>query len=92
MPNRVTITGHTAAGRPGTRSGQWSVWDLSVGRAAAIREILTVTGLPDDRFAAIIGRGDTEPMFPDNPWLAANRRVTITLMSEAPPVPFGIKP
>ena len=92
MPNRVTISGHTAAARPGTRGTPWSVWDLSVGRASAIREILAVNGLPEDRFAAIVGRGDTEPMFPDNPWLAVNRRVTITLMSEVPPVPFGIRP
>jgi len=26
-------------------------------------------------------------MFPDNPYLAANRRVTVTLLKEAPPVP-----
>ena len=32
----------------------------------------------------MIGRGDTEPVFPDNPYLASNRRVTITLINEAP--------
>jgi hypothetical protein len=27
------------------------------------------------------------PLFPDDPYMATNRRVTITLMREAPPVP-----
>ena len=28
----------------------------------------------------------------DDPFIAANRRVTITLMREAPPLPIGFKP
>jgi chemotaxis protein MotB len=48
-----------------------------------------MSGIPDDRFAGVIGRADTEPMFPDNPYLPANRRVTITLLKEAPPLPTG---
>ncbi len=91
MPNRVSITGHTAAARPGTRP-TGSPWDLSTGRAVSVREILAANGLPDDRFAFLAGKADAEPMFPDNPYLAANRRVTITLMKEAPPIPFGAKP
>jgi chemotaxis protein MotB len=58
----------------------------------SVREILAVNGLPDDRFASVAGKADVEPMFPDNPYLAANRRVTITLLNEAPPIPFGAKP
>ncbi len=91
LPNRVAISGHTSP----TRSGQrppGSPWDLSIGRAAAVREILAEAGVPDDRFAWVTGKADTEPLFPDNPYLAANRRVTITLLFEAPPLPTGIKP
>jgi chemotaxis protein MotB len=91
MPNRLAISGHTSASRPGTRTG-WSGWDLSVGRASNVREILASSGVPDDRFSSITGKADTEPMFPDNPYLAANRRVTITLMREAHPLPFNAKP
>ena len=58
----------------------------------AVREILAPSGVPDDRFAAVTGKADTEPMFPDNPYLAANRRVTVTLLSEAPPLPYNQKP
>jgi chemotaxis protein MotB len=91
MPNRIAVTGHTAATRPGAR-GFGSPWDLSAGRATTVREILATRGVPDDRFALIAGKSDTEPMFPDNPYLAANRRVTITLLKEAPPIPYGQKP
>lgn len=91
LPNRLTVTGHTSASRPGTRAG-WSAWELSIGRASAVRDSLAVGGLPDDRFAAIIGKADTEPLYPDNPYLAANRRVTITLMREAPPLPPNARP
>ena len=88
LPNRIAVSGHTSAQNPGTRPG-WTAWDLSAARAGAVREILAASGIPDHRFASISGKGDTEPMFPDNPYLAANRRVTITLLREAPPLPIG---
>jgi chemotaxis protein MotB len=91
MPNRIAVTGHTSALRPGMKQG-WSSWDLSVGRAGAVRDILAASGLPEDRFASVAGKSDTEPMFPDNPYLAANRRVSIMLLNEAPPLPYNAKP
>jgi chemotaxis protein MotB len=91
MPNRVAVAGHTAATRPGMRPPS-PPWELSAGRAAVVREVLAASGVPDDRFAAVTGRADTQPMFPDNPYLAANRRVTITLLNEAPPLPLGRRP
>ena len=91
MPNRLAVTGHTAAARPGGRTFG-SPWDLSAGRAITIREILAVNGVPDDRFSIVSGKADTEPMFPDNPYLAANRRVTVTLLREAPPLSPNQRP
>jgi chemotaxis protein MotB len=86
MPNRLSITGYTAVARPGSaRAGE--PWSLSAGRALAVREILSGAGVPNDNFSAVSGRGDTEPVFPDNPYLAPNRRVTITLLNASPPVP-----
>ncbi|MDP4003874.1 flagellar motor protein MotB [Methylobacterium sp. NEAU K] len=86
LPNRIAVTGFTATDRPGQRPAA-PPWELSAGRAISVREILAGAGLPDDRFASVAGKADTEPMFPDNPYMAANRRVTVTLMKEAPPVP-----
>lgn len=83
--------GHTAATRPGSRPAA-QPWNLSSGRAVSIRDILALNGVPESRFASVAGKADVEPMFPDNPYLAANRRVTITLIKEAPPLPFGAKP
>ncbi|MCX7323383.1 MAG: OmpA family protein [Hyphomicrobiales bacterium] len=88
MPNRLAITGHTSAVRPGSVQGVDS-WSLTAGRAVAVREILSGAGLSHDRFISVAGRADTEPVFPDNPYLSPNRRVTITLLSEEPPLPPG---
>ncbi|MEE7446658.1 chemotaxis protein MotB [Methylobacterium radiotolerans] len=86
MPNRLSITGHTAVARPGSaRTAE--PWNLSAGRALAVREILAGAGVPNDNFASVTGRADTEPVFPDNPYLAPNRRVAITLLNASPPVP-----
>lgn len=88
LPNRIAVTGFTASDRPGTRPPA-PPWELSAGRAISVREILAGSGVPDDRFASVTGKADTEPLFPDNPYLAANRRVTVTLLHEAPPTPPG---
>jgi chemotaxis protein MotB len=91
LPNRIVISGHDSGPRPGGRVSA-SSWELSTSRAAAVREILAASGLPHGRFATVSGKADTEPLFPDNPYLAANRRVTITLLNEAPPLPRGLRP
>jgi chemotaxis protein MotB len=91
MPNRISIAGHTAAARQPSRPG-YGPWELSADRANAIRRILEEEGVPSGRFAMVAGRADTLPLFPDDPFVAANRRVTITLMREAPPLPTGFRP
>ena len=88
LPNRIAVTGFTATERPG-RQAPAPPWELSANRAISVREILAGSGLPDDRFASVAGKADTEPLYPDNPYLAANRRVTVTLLSESPPTPGG---
>lgn len=86
MANRIAITGYTASERPGRRAAV-PPWELSANRAISVQEILAGSGVPDDRFASVAGKADTEPMFPDNPYLPANRRVTVTLLNEAAPAP-----
>src|ERR1700712_2744531 len=90
-PLRVSIVGHTAAGFVPPRSGH-DAFVLSADRANAVRQILEREGLPSRHIFAVSGKADSLPLFPDDPSLAANRRVTITLMREDPPLPPDLKP
>ncbi|MBI3437310.1 MAG: OmpA family protein [Proteobacteria bacterium] len=85
LPNRLTISGHTDGSSPGGRFG--SNFELSAARAEAARRVLMAQGIPADRIYEVAGRADSEPMFPDDPTLPGNRRIAITLLREAPPLP-----
>jgi chemotaxis protein MotB len=91
LPNRLSITGHTSATRVPPRPG-YGPWELSADRANAVRQILEGEGLPPVRLFMVAGKADTQPLFPDDPYISANRRVTITLLQEAPPLPATFKP
>jgi chemotaxis protein MotB len=71
---------------------EYGAFDLSADRANAVRQILEREGLPPSHIYAVGGRADAQPLFPDDPTLPANRRVTITLMRENPPLPPNLKP
>ena len=90
-PLRISIVGHTAAGFVPSQS-DYGAFDLSADRANAVRQILEREGLPPAHIFAVSGKADTQPLFPDDPSLSSNRRVTITLMREDPPLPPGLKP
>jgi chemotaxis protein MotB len=90
-PYRLSITGHTAASKNRARPGN-GPWELSAERANAVRGILEEQGVPLANFVQVAGRADTQPLFPDDPYIAANRRVTITLMREEPPIPMDFQP
>jgi chemotaxis protein MotB len=91
MPYRVSITGHTASSKIPPKPG-YGPWELSADRANAVREILTGEGLKYGNIYMVAGKADTDPLFPDNPTMAPNRRVTITLMREEPPIPVNFSP
>jgi len=90
-PLRIAIVGHTAAGFVPSKS-DYGAFDLSADRANAVRQILEREGLPPAHIFAVSGKADSQPLFPDDPSLSANRRVTITLMREDPPIPPDLKP
>jgi len=90
-PLRVSIAGHTAASRVPPKPG-YGPWELSADRANAVRQILQQEGVPSSHFFMVAGKADTQPLFPDDPYIAANRRVTITLMREEPALPPGFTP
>lgn len=91
LPNQVEITGHVASG--GTyENPRYGKWELSFDRANTTRQILEEFGLSADRLKSVTGKGDTEPFFPNDPYLSANQRVAIHLIYEKPPVPAGLQP
>jgi chemotaxis protein MotB len=91
LPNRIAITGHTDASKLYGRNN-FTLWDLSSDRARSARRILAANGMPHERFYSISGKADSDPLFPEDPFLAANRRISILVMAEAPPMPPEIKP
>jgi chemotaxis protein MotB len=91
MPFRISISGHTSASRLPAKPG-YGPWELSADRANVVRKQLETEGVPSQNFFMVAGRADTQPLFPDDPYIAANRRVTITLMREEPPIPQNMQP
>jgi chemotaxis protein MotB len=91
MPYRIAITGHTAASKVPARP-DYGPWELSADRANVTRQILEEEGVPNSHMFMVAGKADVQPLFPDDPFLAANRRVTVTLMREEPPLPVDFKP
>ena len=90
-PYRISITGHTATTRT-ERQPNYGPWNLSTDRANSVRQILEEAGYPSANFYKVAGKADTDPLFPEDPSMIPNRRVTITLMHEASPVPPNLQP
>jgi chemotaxis protein MotB len=85
LPNQITIAGHTDSATS-SKAG-YSNWELSADRANAARRILDSAGIVSDRIFQVSGKGDREPLYPDDPDLPANRRISITLMPAKPVMP-----
>jgi chemotaxis protein MotB len=86
LPNQVAITGHTDA-TPFRGGSDRSNWDLSAERANATRRLLAEAGLAEARIRSVAGYAERQPLLPEAPTAAANRRVAITLLREPPPAP-----
>jgi len=91
LPNQISISGHTAGGTQ-FDDPRYGAWELSMDRADVIRQILGEFGLSDDRIAAVTGHASQQPLFADDPFLAANERVEITVLFANPPVPPNLAP
>ncbi len=85
LPNRVSIAGHTSVDPGNVKTS--SDWALSSNRADAARAMLEQSGLSRERIYQVAGKASAEPLFPDDPTLPSNRRITITLLREAPVLP-----
>jgi chemotaxis protein MotB len=91
LPNRIKIAGHTDSGAFFGPDG-YTNWELSSDRANATRRILMDNGLKGERVYMVSGKAGSEPLFPDDPFVAANRRISIVLLREAPVMPPGHRP
>ncbi len=89
LPNRVTISGHTSAS-PGKKNP--ADWQLSSGRADASRQIMQASGIDPDRIYQVSGKASSDPLYPDDPTLPGNRRITIVLLREKPVLPSNANP
>ncbi|HKT54170.1 MAG TPA: flagellar motor protein MotB, partial [Caulobacteraceae bacterium] len=82
LPNRITIAGHTSANSDGSKSQ--GDWGLSSARADASRQVMQQAGIDPDRVYQVSGKANSEPLYPDDPTLPGNRRITIVLLREKP--------
>jgi chemotaxis protein MotB len=87
LQSRVRITGHASSQEDTTPVSAIGKWKISSDRAMAAADILQENGMRDDQLEEIGGKGDGEPLILDNPSMAANRRIEIELLREAPPFP-----
>ena len=89
LPNRVTIAGHTSAtlGEKNPKD-----WQLSSARADASRQIMQSAGIDADRIYQVSGKAASDPLYPDDPTLPGNRRITIVLLREKPVLPTNANP
>ena len=82
LDHMISVTGHTdAAPFPGPDRTNW---ELSAERANATRRLLTDSGFPETRIVAVSGHADHDPLLPADPMAAANRRIAILVLREAP--------
>ncbi len=91
LPNRITISGHTDSGQFEGPNGHTN-WELSSDRANTARKLLMQNGIVTDRIYQVSGKAGSEPLLPEDPYASANRRITIVLLREAPPLPPGASP
>lgn len=82
LTRQIAITGHTSASSPAAAPA--SDWALSSARAEAARRLLVAAGVAPERVFEVAGEAASDPLYPDEPAAAGNRRVAIVLTREAP--------
>jgi chemotaxis protein MotB len=81
VENRVSLAGHTDAVPYSNSDRGYSNWELSSDRANATRRELVAGGMPDAKLGRVVGLAASDLLEPDNPRSAANRRITITVLT-----------
>ncbi len=81
--NNIKVVGHTDS-LAYRDNMSFDNWDLSTERANVARRLLVEKGFPLTRIQEVSGRADTDLLIPDDPYAAQNRRISITLLKQAP--------
>jgi chemotaxis protein MotB len=79
LPNPIVVGGHTDRHHfpPGST---YTNWELSADRANAARRELEANCVRPEQIRRIVGYADTQPLVPEDPYAAANRRISITVL------------
>ncbi|MCK9187627.1 flagellar motor protein MotB [Acidithiobacillus sp.] len=82
LPNEISITGHTDALRYLNDGKGYSNYNLSAGRANAVRQTLVQSGLDESKILRVVGMGSAVLYVPKEPNSPLNRRVSIVVLSQ----------
>ena len=82
LPNQISITGHTDALRYLNDGKGYSNYNLSAGRANAVRQVLVRSGLGESKILRVVGMGSSVLFVPKKPDSPLNRRVSIVVLSQ----------
>jgi len=80
VPNRISISGHTDAGKYLRQN--YSNWELSSDRANAARRALIAGGLPEEKIGRVVGLASTALLDTDKTENPRNRRISIIVMNK----------
>lgn len=82
VENRISLAGHTDSAPFGGGLGGYSNWELSAERANAVRRELYSVGVPNEKIVRVEGLAYSQPLEPDKPEAAINRRISIVVMTK----------
>ncbi len=85
LPNELLIEGHTDAKAFGA-STSYTNWELSSDRANAARRLMEKSGLRAAQVVQVRGFADHNLRDPADPNAASNRRVSVIVKYQSPPV------
>jgi chemotaxis protein MotB len=88
---KLDLEGHTDS-RGYASEDRYSNWELSADRANAARRVMEKSGLRIDQVTSVRGLADRQLRYPNDPFDARNRRVSILVKSPALSTSVDVKP
>jgi len=83
LPNNLRVFAHTDA-EPFTPANGDTNWELSSDRANATGRVITESGFRIHRVREVVGKADSDPLTPEDPFLLKNRRISLPLLRNSP--------